>query len=66
MDDIIKGNLRNLKGQLREWWGELTDDDIEQIGGNKDQLLGKLQTRYGWNKEQAQAEIDRRMNTFDR
>lgn len=54
----IQGQWKNLKGQAREMWGKLTDDDIESIAGRKDQLLGKLQERYGYNKEKAEQLID--------
>jgi uncharacterized protein YjbJ (UPF0337 family) len=60
-DDILKGNAKQLRGQMREWWGKLTDDDLEQVAGQKDKLIGKLQERYGYSREQAQQEVDRRM-----
>ena len=43
----IKGNWMQLKGAVRETWGELTNDDVEQIAGEREQLIGKLQERYG-------------------
>jgi uncharacterized protein YjbJ (UPF0337 family) len=55
--DEIKGNWREYKGRLREKWGELTDDDLERIGGKKDQLLGVLQNRYGRSREAAEKEL---------
>ena len=45
--DQVEGQWKGLKGQVRETWAKLTDDDIELIGGKKDRLLGKLQERYG-------------------
>ncbi len=59
-DDTIKGNAKQIRGQFREWWGKLTDDDLEQVAGHKDKLIGKLQERYGYSREQAQQEVDRR------
>ncbi|SNT76375.1 CsbD family protein [Paracoccus seriniphilus] len=56
--DIVKGKWQQLKGSAQEKWGELTNDDLDQIEGNKDQLAGKLQEKYGWSKEQAEREID--------
>jgi len=56
--DIIQGKWKQLKGQAQEKWGELTNDDLDQIDGNKDQLAGKLQEKYGWTKEDADKEID--------
>ncbi len=56
--DIIKGQWKELKGDVRTKWAKLTDDDIDQIGGHKDALIGKLQTRYGFAKDQAEREAD--------
>ncbi len=60
--DIFGGNWKQLKGQVRNWWGQLTDDDVDQIAGNRDMLIGKLQERYGWSKERANEEVDRRFS----
>jgi uncharacterized protein YjbJ (UPF0337 family) len=64
-EDIFKGNWKRLSGQVRVWWGKLTDDDLEQIAGNKDKLVGALQTRYGYSREQAEREVDTRMRDYD-
>jgi uncharacterized protein YjbJ (UPF0337 family) len=56
--DIIKGNWKELKGVLRTKWGKLTDSDYEQIAGNKDRLIGLLQQRYGYQRDQAEREVD--------
>ena len=56
--DQIKGEWRETKGKLRSKWGKLTDDDLEQIAGKKDVLVGRLQRRYGWKKDQAEQSID--------
>ena len=55
--DEIKGNWRHYKGQLREKWGELTDDDLDRIAGKRDQLLGTLQNQYGRTREAAEKEL---------
>jgi uncharacterized protein YjbJ (UPF0337 family) len=47
-----------MKGKVREKWGKLTDDDLEVIAGKRDQLVGRLQQRYGYSKEEADREID--------
>lgn len=52
--DIFEGKWNEFKGKIKEQWGKLTDDDLTQINGKKDQLLGKLQTRYGYTKEHAE------------
>ncbi|MFN3314951.1 MAG: CsbD family protein [Hyphomonas sp.] len=56
--DIIQGKWKQLKGSAKEKWGELTDDELDQIEGNKDKLAGKLQEKYGWTKNEAEKEID--------
>jgi uncharacterized protein YjbJ (UPF0337 family) len=57
-EDILKGQWNQLKGRLRKQWGRLTDDDIDQIKGNRDILLGKLQEYYGKNREQNEREVE--------
>lgn len=56
--DIIGGKWKQLKGATKVKWGELTDDELDQIDGNKDKLAGKLQEKYGWTKDEADREID--------
>jgi uncharacterized protein YjbJ (UPF0337 family) len=56
--DQIKGNWKHFKGKAKEKWGKLTDDDLDIIGGKKDQLAGKLQERYGYEKAQAEKELN--------
>ncbi|WP_405406406.1 CsbD family protein [Paracoccus sp. Ld10] len=56
--DIIQGKWKQLKGATKVKWGELTEDELDQIDGNKDRLAGKLQEKYGWTKDQADREID--------
>jgi len=56
--DEIKGKFKELKGDFKKKWGELTDDDWTQVSGDKDKLLGILQQKYGRSKEQAQREVD--------
>ncbi|MEE2859256.1 MAG: CsbD family protein [Paracoccus sp. (in: a-proteobacteria)] len=56
--DIIQGKWKQLKGAAKEKWGELTDDELDQIDGDKDRLAGKLQEKYGWTKADADRQID--------
>ncbi|MDP0926298.1 CsbD family protein [Paracoccus onubensis] len=56
--DIIQGKWQQFKGSVKEKWGDLTDDEIDQIDGNRDQLSGKLQEKYGWAKDDAERRID--------
>ena len=57
-EDILKGKWEQLKGKVRTKWAKLTDDDVEKVGGKKDQLVGRLRERYGYGKEDAEREVD--------
>jgi uncharacterized protein YjbJ (UPF0337 family) len=56
--DQIKGQWKQVKGEIRKQWGKLTDDEIEMIAGERDILIGKLQEKYGYTKEEAQRQVD--------
>jgi uncharacterized protein YjbJ (UPF0337 family) len=56
--DIIKGQWKQLQGEARKQWGKLTDDDWDQIAGDRDKLYGHLQERYGYTKQQAEQSIE--------
>jgi uncharacterized protein YjbJ (UPF0337 family) len=55
--DITQGNFTQLKGKIKEQWGKLTDDEIDELEGKSEILAGKLQERYDWNREQAEREV---------
>jgi len=55
--DIIKGKWSQLSGKLKEKWGKLTDDDVNQLDGHREYLVGKLQERYGIAKDQADVQV---------
>lgn len=57
-EDIFKGKWSQLKGKLRQQWGELTDDDIEKVAGKRDELVGILQEKYGHSQEEAEREVN--------
>jgi uncharacterized protein YjbJ (UPF0337 family) len=56
--DSLKGQWTQFKGKVKQQWGKLTDDDLDVIAGKKDELVGRLQQRYGYAKEQAEREAD--------
>jgi uncharacterized protein YjbJ (UPF0337 family) len=56
--DVFKGQWKQLKGDARMRWNRLTDDDLDFIGGAMDKLEGRLQERYGWEKDHARREIE--------
>jgi uncharacterized protein YjbJ (UPF0337 family) len=55
--DIAKGQWKEFRGQVKEQWGKLTDDDLDQIEGKRDQLLGAVQKRYGIAKDEAERQV---------
>lgn len=66
MNDILQGNWKQMKGQVKEWWGDLTDDDLTKIDGKRDKLVGALQERYGYAKDRAENEVNRRFDEYQR
>lgn len=57
-EDILKGKWQQLKGQARQKWGELTNDDLDRIGGKRQELVGIIQERYGRTKDEVEKEVD--------
>lgn len=57
MWEKIKGSWAQTKGAVKEQWGKLTDDDLMEIQGRREKLVGKIQTRYGISHEQAEAQV---------
>lgn len=56
--DQLQGKWKQVKGSVKERWGKLTDDDISTINGQTDQLIGRIQQRYGLAKEDAHRQVD--------
>ncbi len=63
--DIMLGKWHELKGQVRQQWGKLTDNDLAQLSGKTEELVGILQQRYGYGKGQAEIEINHWLNDHD-
>ena len=59
--DIFEGKWKQMRGQVKEWWGQLTDDDLDRAAGKAEQLIGLLQQKYGYSREQAEQEFNRRL-----
>ena len=57
MWEKIKGSWVQTKGAVKEQWGKLTDDDLLEIQGRREQLVGKIQARYGVTREEAEAQV---------
>lgn len=56
--DIVEGKWSQLKGSVRQKWGNLTDSDLETVRGEKDKFLGLLQERYGKRRDEVEKELD--------
>lgn len=56
--DILQGKWEQLKGEARVKWGKLTSDDIDQIEGQREKLVGKLRERYGLARDRAERDVD--------
>jgi uncharacterized protein YjbJ (UPF0337 family) len=60
--DIIQGNWKQLKGQVKQQWAKLTDDDLDMVEGQRQELVGRIQERYGLAREQAERDVDNFLN----
>lgn len=56
--DILKGKWKEIKGQVKKHWGNLTDDELDKVNGQAEELSGLLQKKYGYDKQRAEKEID--------
>lgn len=56
-EDKLSGNWKQFKGKVKEQWGKLTDNDLTVVEGKRDQLVGKIQERYGYEKDAAEKEV---------
>ena len=59
-NDVFEGKWKQLRGQAKVWWGKLSDDDLETVGGKFDKLIGLLQVKYGYSRQQAEEEYKKR------
>lgn len=57
-EDTLIGNWKQFKGDIQRRWGELTDDELDQMEGKREKLIGKIQEKYGRTREQAEREVD--------
>lgn len=55
--ETLKGDWNEFKGKIKEKWGKLTDNDLTEINGKREQLLGKIQKAYGYDLERAEKEV---------
>jgi uncharacterized protein YjbJ (UPF0337 family) len=65
-NDIFKGKWKQLRGQIQQKWGDLTNDDLDRIQGTQTEFEGLLQERYGYTKERAKQEVDNFLKASER
>jgi uncharacterized protein YjbJ (UPF0337 family) len=63
--DIIEGKWKQMRGEAKAWWGKLTDDDLDRAAGKFEVLAGLLQEKYGYSREKAANEIDKRVTEYE-
>lgn len=65
-DNTLKGQWNDMKNSVKQKWSEMTDDDMDHVNGDRDRLVGRVQERYGRNREDAEREVDdwRRDNNY--
>src|SRR5258705_13728466 len=61
----FRRQVKQMRGQVKQWWSKLTDDDLDRIDGAMEKLAGALQERYGWERDQAEREIKKRFERYD-
>lgn len=57
--DILEGKWKQIRGKVKQWWGKLTDNDLDRINGHTEELIGKLQEVYGYSRQEAEIEVER-------
>jgi uncharacterized protein YjbJ (UPF0337 family) len=63
--DILEGKWKQMRGEAKGWWGKLTDDDLDKANGKYDVLTGIIQEKYGYTREAAEEEIEKRVALFE-
>jgi uncharacterized protein YjbJ (UPF0337 family) len=63
--DILEGNWKQLKGHAKEMWGQITDDELDQIAGRRERLAGMLQVKYGYTRQEAEDAINDFLDQFE-
>lgn len=64
--DVLQGRWHEVKGQVKQQWGKLTDDDVAKLSGKQEELAGALQKHYGYGKAQADMEISNWLRDHDK
>jgi len=64
-EDILKGKWKQLKGKAQQQWGKLTDDDLDRVQGRREELVGIVQERYGYERSRAEREVSDFLDDLD-
>ena len=64
-ENILKGKWKEIKGQIKEQWGKLTDDEIAEVEGKQEKLMGLLQKKYGYSRDQAEDDYRRFLARYE-
>jgi uncharacterized protein YjbJ (UPF0337 family) len=62
--DVLQGQWKQIRGEMKAWWGKLTDNDLDRVAGKFDVLVGILQERYGYSRERAANEVEERVSAY--
>jgi uncharacterized protein YjbJ (UPF0337 family) len=63
--DVLEGKWKQMRGEAKAWWGKLTDDDLDRVAGKFESLIGVLQEKYGYTRQEAENEIDKRVTAYE-
>ena len=63
--DVFEGKWKQIRGEAKSWWGKLTDDDLDRAAGKFDVLTSIIQEKYGYTREAAADEIDKRVTEYE-
>jgi uncharacterized protein YjbJ (UPF0337 family) len=63
--DILEGKWKQIRGEAKAWWGKLNDNDLDRAAGKFDVLVGVLQEKYGYTRQQAAEEVDKRVTDYE-
>jgi uncharacterized protein YjbJ (UPF0337 family) len=64
--DILQGMWKQVRGDIKTKWGKLTDDELDQVAGHRDKLLGLIQQKYGENREAAETELNKLLTKIEK
>ena len=63
--DVFEGKWKQVRGEVRGWWGKLTDDDVDKVAGQFEVFIGLLREKYGYSRARAVKEIDQHVGEYD-